>query len=90
MLVPSLYPLRFRPILQQYLWGGRKLGLVLGKHIGPNGNWAESWEVCDHGPDQSIVEFGPLEGITLGQLVVRRAARTCWAGITHSRVFRCC
>jgi mannose-6-phosphate isomerase len=67
--VPSLYPLRFRPILRQYLWGGRKLGAVLGKHIGPDGSWAESWEVCDHGPDQSIVEFGPLEGITLGQLV---------------------
>ena len=55
----SLYPLRFRPILRQYIWGGRKLETSLGKQLGPGDNWAESWEVCDHGSDQSVVEFGP-------------------------------
>ena len=69
MPTPSLYPLRFRPILRQYIWGGRKLESSLGKRLGPGNNWAESWEVCDHGADQSIVEFGPLAGTTLGQLV---------------------
>jgi len=69
-----LYPLRFRPILRQCLWGGRRLETSLGKRLGPGGNWAESWEVCDHGADQSVVEFGPLVGTTLGQIVTERGS----------------
>lgn len=64
-----LYPLRFRPIFRRYLWGGRRLGEVLGKPIGPEGDYAESWEIVDHGEDQSVVLAGPLEGVTLHQLV---------------------
>jgi len=67
----SLYPLRFRPILRQYLWGGLRLATSLGKKLPPGDRWAESWEVSDHGPDQSVVEFGPLAGTTLGQLVAK-------------------
>lgn len=69
---PPLYPLRFRPILKQYIWGGRRLGELLGKDIGPGDDYAESWEVCDHGADQSLVAGGPLAGTTLAQLVAER------------------
>jgi mannose-6-phosphate isomerase len=69
---PSLYPLRFRPLLRPYLWGGRKLETSLGKSLGPGPTWAESWEICDHGADQSLVEFGPLAGVALGRLVAER------------------
>lgn len=65
----TLYPLRFRPMFRPYLWGGRRLETVLGKSLGPGDHWAESWEICDHGPDQSLVEFGPLAGTALGQLM---------------------
>jgi mannose-6-phosphate isomerase len=65
----SLYPLRFEPIFRQYVWGGRKLGSVLGKPIGPNGVYAESWEVVDHGADQSVVAAGSLAGKTLAEVV---------------------
>ena len=68
MLSP-LYPLRFEPIFRRYLWGGRRLGTVLGKPIGEGSDYAESWEVVDHGADQSRVAFGPLAGTTLGELV---------------------
>lgn len=64
-----LYPLRFKPLFRRYLWGGRRLGEVLGKEIGPEGDYAESWEIVDHGADQSVVLAGGLEGITLHQLV---------------------
>ncbi len=67
----ALYPLRFRPIFRRYLWGGRRLKILLDKPIGPGDDWAESWEVSDHGDDQSVVEFGPLAGTTLGQLVTQ-------------------
>ncbi len=69
-----LYPLRFRPIFRQYLWGGRRLESSLAKHLAPGNNWAESWEICDHGPDQSLVQFGPLAGTSLGELVGQRGA----------------
>jgi mannose-6-phosphate isomerase len=64
-----LYPLRFRLILRQYLWGGRRFESSLGKSLPPGGDFAESWEVSDHGSDQSIVDFGPLAGTTLRELV---------------------
>lgn len=69
---PSLYPLHFRPLFRQYLWGGRRLETVLCKSIGPGDHFAESWELVDHGPDQSVVESGPLAGATLGELVATR------------------
>ncbi len=63
------YPIRFRPLLKQILWGGRRLGQQLGKPIGPESNYAESWEVVDHGVDQSVVENGPLAGLPLSELI---------------------
>jgi len=68
----DMYPLRFRPIFKQYVWGGRQLESCLGKEIGPEPNYAESWEICDHGPDQTVVESGPLAGIGLDRLVAQR------------------
>lgn len=65
----QLYPLRFEPIFRRYLWGGRRLGSVLGKSIGEGGDYAESWEIVDHGADQSVVSYGSLAGKTLGELV---------------------
>jgi mannose-6-phosphate isomerase len=66
--MPTLYPLRFQPILRRYLWGGRRLE-SLGKTLGEGNDYAESWEVVDRGHDQSRVAFGPLEGKTLAELL---------------------
>jgi mannose-6-phosphate isomerase len=61
--------LRFKPILREYIWGGRRLA-ELGKLIGDGDHYAESWEVVDHGADQSVVVDGPLVGRTLHELVI--------------------
>ncbi len=63
-----MYPLRFEPLFRRYLWGGRRLADVLNKPIGDE-SAAESWEIVDHGPDQSVVSFGSFAGMTLQQLV---------------------
>lgn len=65
----TLYPLRFAPIFRQYIWGGRRLGTSLGKDIGEGDNFAESWEIVDHGEDQTAVAAGNLQGTTLRELV---------------------
>jgi mannose-6-phosphate isomerase len=67
----KLYPMQFRPIFRRYVWGGRRLGEVLGKGIGDE-PCAESWEIVDHGADQSVVRNGPLTGMTLRDLVEHR------------------
>lgn len=68
------YLLRFQPLFRRYLWGGRRLGTMLGKAIGPGDDYAESWEIVDHGDDQSVVTNGPLAGKTLGELVREQPA----------------
>lgn len=70
--MPPLYPLTFRPIYRTYLWGGRRLESLLGKSLGSEPKYAESWEIVDHGGDQSLVAEGPLAGKTLGELVRQR------------------
>ena len=64
-------PLRFRPIFKRTIWGGRRLGDQLGKPIGAENDYAESWEVVDHGDDRSVVADGPLAGTTLAELIQR-------------------
>ncbi len=68
------YPLRFQPLLRRYVWGGRKLQQLLGKSLPDGNDFAESWELVDHGPDQSVVAAGPLAGTTLHQLVTEQGA----------------
>lgn len=64
--------LRFAPLLKRTIWGGRRLADVLGKPVGEGSDYAESWEVVDHGDDQSIVIDGPLRGVSLAELVRER------------------
>jgi mannose-6-phosphate isomerase len=68
-----LPPIRFRPILRDYLWGGRRL-TELGKAIAAGERAAESWEIVDHGRDQSIVSDGPFAGEKLHTLVDHQRA----------------
>ena len=68
-----MYPLRFQPAFRRYIWGGRRLADVLSKSIGDQ-SAAESWEIVDHGDDQSIVQFGSLSGRSLHELVIAHGA----------------
>ena len=67
-----MQPLQFQPILKQIRWGGTRLGTVLGKPIGDSTDYAESWEISDHGTDQSIVASGSYQGWTLSRLVLEK------------------
>ncbi len=65
----ELYPLKFKPILKERLWGGTKLKDVLGKPI-LSDITGESWELSGVDGDISEVANGPLEGKTLKELIV--------------------
>ena len=86
-MMPYLF--RFRPIFKRTLWGGRRLGEHLGKSIGPEVDYAESWEVVDQGVDQSVIEGGPLDGMTLAELLAEYPeVRTSVIGITRAYATR--
>lgn len=68
MLEPPLGPLTFEPLLKRARWGGTQLASLLGKPDHGLADCSESWEIVDHGDDQSIVSDGPWQGWTLGRL----------------------
>jgi mannose-6-phosphate isomerase len=63
-----LYPLRFEPIYQYRLWGGRHLANLLTAPL-PSGPIGEAWLLSDREDHQSRVTDGPLKGRTIGQLL---------------------
>ena len=71
MTEPSLYPLRFEPIFQYRLWGGRRLGAWLSKPLPGDGPIGEAWVLSDRDDHASLVADGPLKGATLTQLMAR-------------------
>lgn len=66
-----LYPLKFRPLFKDYIWGGRNLER-LGKAL-PKGKVAESWEISTHQDGLSVIANGPYQGHTLRDLIVAHA-----------------
>jgi len=64
-----LYPLRFEPIYQYRLWGGRHLTGLLNAPLPGDGPIGEAWLLSDRSDHQSQVAGGPLKGRTIGQLL---------------------
>jgi len=63
------YPIRFAPIYQERVWGGRRLESVYGRTLPGAVPIGESWEISDRGEDQSVVANGPLAGRTLHEML---------------------
>ena len=62
--------IKFKPILKEKIWGGRKLVSQLNKKSGSN-KIGESWEVSDIEGDVSVVVNGPLKGASLKELITK-------------------
>ena len=87
-LVP--YPLRFEPIYQYRLWGGRRLGDLLTEPLPGNGPIGEAWALSDRDDFQSRVAMDRSKGAP---------SLKCWRSF-HNRAweswrgdsadFRCC
>ncbi len=80
-------PLRFDPILRRLIWGGRRLGTVLGKPIGEFRDYAESWELADYRDAVSKVGEGPLKGCSLRSLVHDHARDLLGPGLAGCEQF---
>lgn len=63
------YPLTFRPLFMERVWGGRRLADLFGKALPAGAVIGESWEVCDRPDAASVVDAGPMAGRTLRGLM---------------------
>ncbi len=73
MVKLPMYPLRFEPIYQYRLWGGRRLAEVLTAPLPGDGPIGEAWLLSDRDDHPSKVADGPLKGSTIRQLLEQSA-----------------
>jgi mannose-6-phosphate isomerase len=64
-----LYPLRFAPIYQYRLWGGRRLRNLLTARLPGEEPIGEAWLLSDRDDHPSRVAEGPLAGTSLRRLL---------------------
>ncbi len=64
----NLYPLKFKPIYKEKIWGGKKFKEYFHRKI-PAENTGESWEIAAHKNSISTVSNGPLAGKKLDNLI---------------------
>jgi len=67
--MPDLYPLKFRTIYKDKIWGGQKIRTVLGKDFSPLPNCGETWEISGVRENVSRVKEGEWKGCDLLSLI---------------------
>ncbi len=70
----TLYPLRFKTIFKDKIWGGSKIKTVLGKDFSPLPNCGETWELSAVAEEPSVIENGVFAGTDLSALVKKHGA----------------
>jgi mannose-6-phosphate isomerase len=65
----TLYPLKFKTIYKDKIWGGQKIRAYLHKDFGSLPNCGETWEISGVKSDVSVVANGELEGQSLADLL---------------------
>ncbi len=65
----GLYPIKFKPILLDKIWGGNRINSILNKDLGKLPNCGESWEISGVEGNISIVENGFLAGNNLQEII---------------------
>ena len=65
----TLYPLKFKTIYKDKIWGGHKINTYLHKNFGDLPNCGETWEISGVKSDVSVVEGGELAGQSLADLL---------------------
>ena len=78
------YPLTFRPVYKDYIWGGDRI-IRHFHRAEPPGIYAESWEVSTRPEGMSIVSHGPLAGQSLADLIAAHGSAILGTRIPNDR-----
>lgn len=68
IIIMIAYPIKFKPILQEKIWGGTKLKTKLNK-LSDKEDIGESWEISDVKNNVSVVINGVYKGLNINELV---------------------
>lgn len=79
--------LRFEPLYQERVWGGRGLESALGRKLPGKKPIGEAWEIVDRPEAQSLVSQGRHSGKTLRQLIETHAADLMGPGWDQKKPF---
>jgi mannose-6-phosphate isomerase len=79
--------LRFQPLYQERVWGGRALESALGRKRPVGRPIGESWEVVDRPEAQSLLEGGALAGKSLHEVLVAHGAEIMGPGWPAGKPF---
>ncbi|MHC5083359.1 MAG: type I phosphomannose isomerase catalytic subunit [Planctomycetota bacterium] len=77
----KLYPLKFKPIFKERIWGGQKMREAFGKNLPDSVKIGESWELADLPEDKSEIVNGPLAGRTIDNVLAEFTRQI--TGIDH-------
>ncbi len=64
-----MYPLKFKTIFKDKIWGGNKIKNILNKDFSPLPNCGETWEISGVEGNISVVKNGAFEGRDLKSLI---------------------
>lgn len=65
----ELYPLKFKPVFDDRVWGGNKIRTRLGLDFAPMKRCAEAWILSGYEGRQTVVSNGFLKGNELNELI---------------------
>jgi mannose-6-phosphate isomerase len=65
----GLYPIKFKPIFHDKIWGGNRMKTILNKDYGDMPNCGESWELSGVEGNISVVSNGFLAGNDLNEII---------------------
>ena len=71
----EMYPLKFKPIFKERIWGGQKLRDIFSKELPADTKIGESWELADLPDDKSPIANGPLAGKTIDKVIEQFTAQ---------------
>ncbi|MEN6384213.1 MAG: type I phosphomannose isomerase catalytic subunit [Phycisphaerales bacterium] len=63
------YPLKFKPIYKELIWGGHKLANILNKDFPKEAKIGESWELVDLPNDKNQIINGEFAGKTISDVL---------------------
>lgn len=64
-----LYPLKFKPLFFEKIWGGNRLKTLFNKEYSDIKNCGESWEISDVENRNSVIDNGFLAGNELAEII---------------------
>jgi len=78
----QLYPLKFKPLYKEKVWGGNNMSTLLNMNYAPLKNCGEVWLISGVEDNESIVSNGFLKNNTLNELI-----EVYMGDLTGDRVF---